>query len=42
MTSLKIQPTSQINFNKIDNYSTYITEKYLPKNTDQISTLHEF
>lgn len=42
MTSLEIQPTSQINFNKIENYSTYITEKYLPKNTAQISTLHEF
>ena len=35
MTSLEIQPTSQINFNKIENYSTYITEKYLPKNTAQ-------
>ena len=39
MTSLEIQPASQINFNKIENYSTYITEKYLPKNTAQISTL---
>ena len=28
MTLLEIQPTSQINFNKIENYSTYITEKY--------------
>lgn len=41
MTSLEIQPTSQINFNKIENYSNYITEKYLPKNTAQISTLQE-